>query len=391
MVAGITAARRGLKVCLLEHKNEVGKKILCTGNGKCNLTHAGVCSKDYPDEYGEITAKVFDYFGYEKTIDFFKSIGIFTVEKNDYVYPMSGTALSVRNALSDELKRLKADVFIGADVKRITPGFCVDATVEGKNICFEGKTVIVAAGSCASPVTGSDGSGYRLLEDIGVKIKKPLPALVKFISDDRSCKRASGVRADCSIKLYVNGELKAGDKGELQFTDDGISGIPVFQISRYATLALDEGDEVEVEIDAAPGMTSEELDEYFSYGRKNAEDRSLKNFLGGIMPSKLVSAIADKASISYDKKIRDIGEEKVIEIIQSIKEYRLKIIKTNGFDGAQVCRGGVNLSEINFDTMEHQRIKGLFFAGEIIDIDGPCGGYNLQWAWSSGAVAGMNV
>ena len=391
MVAGITAERRGLNVCLLEHKNEVGKKILNTGNGKCNLTHVGVCPKDYPDEYGEITAKVFEQFGYEKTLDFFKSIGIFTTERNGYVYPMSGTALSVRNALSDELKRLNADVFTGADVKGITPGFCVDAVIEGKKVCFEGEKVILAAGSCASPVTGSDGSGYSLVEKLGVKIRKPLPALVKLISGERSCKRASGVRADCSIKLYVNGELKAGDKGELQFTDDGISGIPVFQISRYAALALDEGKEAEAVIDTAPGMTLEELEEYFFYGRKKSEDRSLKNFLGGIMPSKLVTAVADKTSVSSDKKISDINDEKVREIIHTIKEYRLKIIKTNGFDGAQVCMGGVDLSEIDFDTMEHKRIKGLFFSGEIIDVDGPCGGYNLQWAWSSGAVAGMNV
>ncbi len=391
MTAGIIAARRGLKVCLLEHKNEPGKKLLRTGNGKCNFTHKGVTAEDYPLRYRGITGAVFNKFGYESTISFFKELGVFPSEKNGYVYPMSGTALSVRNALVDELKRLKVDIITDVRIESVDPGFFTKALINGKMTEVESATLLMAAGSCAAPGTGSDGSGYILLEKAGVKIKKPLPALVKLLSDDRTCRRAAGVRTDGIIRLFINGELKCTESGEIQFTDDGISGIPVFQISREAAQALDENKRTETVTDLAPGITVEELKDYFKYGFINAGGRSLKNFLGGIIPGKMVTAVADKASVSADKKVCELSEEKALEIVETIKNYRLIITKTNGFDGAQVCSGGVDLAEIDFETMEHRKIKGLFFSGETVDVDGPCGGYNLQWAWSSGAVAGMNL
>lgn len=391
MMAAVMAARRGLKVCLIEQKNEAGKKILRTGNGKCNLTHKGISPEDYPKVQREITEKVFNSFGYDDTLKFFRETGIFTSEKNGYIYPMSGTALSVRNALVDELKSLKADIFTDTVAKAIQEGFRINISCNGKADETESDSLIMAAGSCAAPVTGSDGSGYKLLEGPGVKVNKPLPALVKLLSDDRTCKRAAGVRLEGIVRLFVDGEFSAQEQGELQFTDDGISGIPVFQISREASAALDEKKRVETEADLAPEMSKDKLYDYFVFGRSNSKDRSLKNFLGGIIPSKMVTAVSDKAGISADRKLSEISEDKCGDLIKALKHYRLLITGTGGFDNAQVCRGGVDLSEINFETMEHMKIKGLFFAGEIVDVDGPCGGYNLQWAWSSGAVAGMNA
>lgn len=388
------AARRGLKVCILEHKSEAGKKILRTGNGKCNITHAGIKADDYPQSCREIVGKVFDSFGYDETVTFFKETGIFPVEKKGCIYPMSGTALSVRNALVDELKSLKAELITGAEVKSIKSeetSFTIKADCDDREEIIKAASLVIATGSCAAPVTGSDGSGYKLLKGLGVKTVKPLPALVKLLSDDRTCKRAAGVRVEGIVRLFIEGELTAEERGELQFTDDGISGIPVFQISREAAPAIYEGKSVETESDLAPDMSAEDLKEYFIYGFEKASDRSIKNFLGGIIPSRMVTAVADKAGVSADRKLSEISKDKCEALINAIKNYRLRITGTGGFDDAQVCRGGVDLSEIDYDTLEHKNFKGLFFCGEIIDVDGPCGGYNLQWAWSSGAVAGMNV
>jgi hypothetical protein len=256
---------------------------------------------------------------------------------------------------------------------------------------FTSQTLILATGSKAAPKTGSDGSGYALALGFGHTIKKPLPALVQLTSDNAQCKAMSGVRSTGSVTLYVDGKETAKDLGEIQYTDYGISGIPVFQISRYAVLAKDKKCSVTAVIDMLPDFSAEELAETMLERLENDGYKDLTTFFSGLLNKKLVLAVLKTLGINPNISAQSAGLKQIKKICFLMKEFSFKITGSRSFESAQVCQGGVKLSEINADTLESNLCPGLFFAGEVLDVDGKCGGYNLQWAWSSGYVAGKNA
>ena len=396
LLAAITAAENGASITILEHMPRVGKKILSTGNGKCNMTNLHMTADCYRSGVAGVPMKVIETFSVEDTIAFFRRLGVLTMDRNGYVYPASGQAQTVLDALRDKADSLGVRTCCDSKVLSIQQK-AGRFTVKTDAQTYSADFVILCAGSMAAKTTGSDGSGYELAKELGHKIKKPLPALVQLKCKGDFFKAIAGVRVDVKVSLYTmdkNGDraaLLAEDKGELQLTDYGISGIPVFQVSRYAAEALDHRKRVLAVIDFMPEMTDDQLFVTLKEQREYLKDRFAGDFINGLFNKKLAALFLKSARIKADQPISEINNKKLAELCQVIKEASFEVTGTNPYDKAQICMGGVDLRDVNHDTMESRLVPGLYFAGEILDVDGICGGYNLQWAWSSAHLAAVSA
>ncbi len=387
LTAAIFAARQGARVLLIEHMDRVGKKILSTGNGRCNLTNLKMEAECYRSNEPGFPMKVIDGFPVEETLSFFEGLGIVFKDRNGYIYPNSDQAASVLDVLREETERLSIDIRLSCSVEELSlkkGSFCI-RTNQGE---FQTERLILSAGSKAAPSTGSDGSGYELAKKLGHHVIKPLPALVQLRCQGNFYKQLAGIRTEARVELRANGRVLASDKGELQLTDYGLSGIPVFQISRYGARALDEGKRVTVLIDFMPSWPQEEC-----FGRLRKRARFLKEkqageFFTGMLNRKLGQVLLKRAGIPAEMKVSELTGKQLERLMLQLKQYEALVMSVNPFANAQVCCGGVDTREIDSSTMESRLKKGLYFTGELLDVDGICGGYNLQFAWSSGAIAG---
>lgn len=392
LMAAIAAAECGAKVTILEHMPRVGKKILSTGNGKCNMTNLRMEADCYRAGKENFPMAVIKKFPISETLAFFRRLGIVTTEKNGYVYPASGQAQTVLDALREKCESLGIEIFCDCEVQKINAPFKNGRFQIGTSQgTFSADFVILAAGSMAAKITGSDGSGYGLAKSLGHRIRKPLPALVQLRCGEPFFKAVSGVRTEARVALYADGQYLCEDTGELQLTDYGISGIPVFQVSRYAAEALDKKREVEAAVDFFPKASEEEFFQILQEQRKFLADRNSEGFLNGIFHKKLAALFLKEAGLFKGRAAGSFSDKELKRLAALIKNFSLTVTATNSFDQAQVCMGGVNLLDVNPDTMESRLVCGLYFAGEILDVDGICGGYNLQWAWSSGRLAGVSA
>jgi len=397
LLAAIIAAESGATVTILEHMPRVGKKILSTGNGKCNMTNLHMTAECYRSGVDGVPMQVIDKFSVSDTIAFFRRLGVLTTDKNGYVYPASGQAQTVLDALRDKAESLGVCTCCDSKVLSINKKKDGRFAVKTESQTYSADFAILCAGSMAAKTTGSDGSGYDLAKNLGHKIKKPLPALVQLRCKGDFFKSIAGVRVDVKVSLYImdkNGErgiLLAEDQGELQLTDYGISGIPVFQVSRYAAEALDHKKRVLAVIDFLPEKTEDELFEILKDQRKYLSDRKTGDFINGLFNKKLAALFLKAARIKLDQSVDGLTNKMLAELCHAIKETTFEVIGTNPYDKAQICMGGVDLKDIDIRTMESKLVPGLYFAGEILDVDGICGGYNLQWAWSSGHLAAVSA
>lgn len=389
LVAAITAARNGADVIVLEHKEKVGKKILATGNGRCNFTNEYMEISRFRGEDVERIDAVLKKFGTKETLHFFDELGVFPKSRNGYYYPKSNQAAAILDVLNMELKRQQVEIVCNSHVTKI------EKTKQFKVISSTGTymadAVILAAGGKASAVLGSDGSGYSLAKMFGHTISPVVPALVQLRGNGTFFKQISGVRADAKISLYVDDKLLGEDTGEVQFTDYGLSGIPVFQISRFAALALYQKKTPKVRIDFFPEFTGEELTLFFEKRICKNGEKKAGEFLVGLLNKKLVPILLRASGVRERTVISEVERERLERLIDKCKGFEIEITETNSFEQAQVCAGGVRLNEIDIETMESLYEKGLYLAGEILDADGICGGYNLQWAWATGYLAGKNA
>lgn len=387
LVAAISAAREGAKVTVFEQKDRVGKKILATGNGRCNLTNLHMEPDCFRGDDLSIVEQTLVQFGYTDTVEFFQELGVILKDRQGYVYPISDQASTILDVLRMEAERLNIQILtehktIG--LKALQAGFQL-STNHGQ---FMSDAVILATGGKAAPALGSDGSGYTLAEMMGHHISPVVPALVQLRGKGNFFKQVSGVRTQARVALYIDGCEVASDTGELQLTDYGISGIPVFQVSRFAAKALYERKKVIAEIDFLPSMDEATFQTFIRerlavHGTKTAEA-----FLIGVFHKKLIGMLLKMADIPFTITANTIKEEKLHRLITLCKHFKVEIEATNGFEQAQVCAGGVLTSEISDRTFESKFTKDLYIIGELLDVDGICGGYNLQWAWSSGYLAG---
>ena len=389
LMAAAAAASKGARVALLEHKDDIGKKILATGNGRCNFTNTDMSVNKFHGSKALIKNGL-SQFNYSDTICFFIELGIPAYDNAGYIYPNSKQAASVVAAFRMELMRLHVDVKTGINITDIKPaddrtGYCIQ-TDKGS---FKSKRLIIACGLTASPKLGSDGSLFRQIEALGHHIQKPLPALCGFSCDGLNFKKITGVRCDATVASVIDGQMTEQNTGELQLADYGISGIPVFQISSLMSRALDKGQMVEVIIDFLPAFSDDELNGYIKDRIITTTDnRSLNEMLNGLLNNKLLLELIHKSGVSPDKKGRLLTDDDCKSLTRSIKHTAVSVKKPRGVEFAQVCAGGIYTKEIDVRTLESKIHPGLYFCGELLDVDGICGGYNLQWAWTSGYIAG---
>lgn len=393
MMAAISAASNGAQVILYERTAKLGKKILSTGNGRCNLTNEFISAECFHGAHPGFAMEVLECFGREETLKFFEQIGIRPVSLNGgYVYPRSLQAAAVSKALTRELERLNVRVICetnGLRIQRCVKGFFIE---HDREKCAVDR-VILACGGQAAPQTGSDGSGYGLAEELGLKVIPPVPALVPLKSSDKVFKDLSGIRILGKVSLLANGKKIASASGELQLCDYGLSGIPVFQISGQAARLLAEKKNVPLaaELNFAEEFTAEELKNYLEGQIKRRQNVRCGDFLVGFLPEKLGLSLFKRIGVSYDLLAGKLSERQKQDLIREMTAFRVPITGTLGFDRAQVCAGGVDTSQIDPTTMEVKAVPGLYVVGELLDIDGICGGYNLQFAWSTGTLAGRSA
>lgn len=393
MMAAIAAASKGGRVTLLEHKERVGKKLLSTGNGRCNFTNTHQEPIFYHSHNALFPWGIIEKFHVQDTISFFLTLGIYSKNRNGYLYPASDQASSVLDVLRTELDRLNVEIQTGVHCTQISPqksGFLVHAKREGISCDLHADKVILCTGSKAAPVTGSDGSGYNLAEQLGHRILPVLPALVQLRCEGKFFKSISGVRVNGGVSIYANEECIVRDSGEIQITEYGISGIPVFQVSRYASQMLYRKKKVEAELDFMPDFTQEQLRAFLDSRIRMRPEKSMDQFLIGMFHKKLAQLWIKMSSIPREKKAEQLTVEERMKLVRLIKCFRVTVTGTNSFEQAQVCCGGVDTDQVDSETLESKLVPGLYFAGEILDVDGICGGYNLQWAWASGHVAGIS-
>ena len=392
MMAAISAAREGARVTILESMDKPAKKLLMTGNGKCNLTNLDFSRPDcYRGGDVHFCRQVLNTFDQHQTMTFFEESGLLLQERGSGIYPLTDQASSVVDRLLLELQKLRVKLKCREKVARMEKK-------EGKWHVFtetwhyEADAVILACGSQAAPVTGSDGSGYVLAQMAGHTIVKPFPALVPLKCRESFVKKLAGLRTKAMVTMNISFPETTvtqtfSEAGELQWTEYGISGIVVFQLSRYAADALQKRAQVRVSVDCLPAVSEEQL---FSMliNKTQEQEESIGDSLIGILPKKLIPVILELCQIK--KASARPEEQQLSQICQTIKHLTLTVTGTRSFDQAQVCGGGVTLSEIDPSTMESRIADNLYLTGELMDADGICGGYNLQWAWSTGYIAGKN-
>ncbi len=389
MTAAIAAARQGAEVTVLEGNDRVGRKLLVTGNGKCNLGNRRLALEQYYTEQPQRLKGFLEQFGTEETAAFFQGIGLLVKEKNGYLYPACEQASAVLDVFRYELAALGIHVACGCKAERLLPGKKGGRIVvkDAKGQSFSFDSVVLACGGKAAPRTGSDGSGFRLAAQAGHSLLPSVPALVQLKCREPYFKAVSGVRADAMIRVWKDGECIAKERGELQLTDYGISGIPVFQLSRQVNYILLEQEEVEVTVDFLPDYGQGEY-EALQAGRKLLQcGRTVEEFFTGMLHKKLMLQFIKLAGLKPGGNVEEAGEAEIKRVYELCREWRLHVIGHNSYDNAQVCAGGVPLDQVT-EELESVRTPGVFFAGEILDVDGKCGGYNLQWAWCSGFLAG---
>lgn len=441
MMAAIEAARAGAIVTLIEKNPQLGKKLATTGNGRCNYTNLDMGDKiggKFRGFHPEFAAPSLDALPPEAVLDWFRAIGVEPRFRGSYVYPNSDQASAVVDALREELHRLSVKVHYNAEVKSVQriekdAGYfmiqCTDAVVKADR-------VILAAGSKAAPKTGSNGDGYFIARKLGHTIVPYVPALCGIRCAGDAFRALAGIRTEAALELVIDGHSVDREAGELQLVDYGISGIPVFQLSRYAAYALQEGKKAAVYINFLPGFTeagavrdskrassASGISTIEVSAAKNAQNpraevsccaakaedpkdlavqlyqqrqerlsgRKMESFFTGLLHQKLGQLLLRMASVRPELPVAELSEKQLRSLASLSVRFKAECVEMNGFLQAQVVAGGVDTTEVDPGTMASRLVPGLYFAGEVLDIDGICGGYNLQWAWASGFVAGRHA
>ncbi|OPX90406.1 NAD(P)/FAD-dependent oxidoreductase [Pelotomaculum sp. PtaB.Bin117] len=393
IMAAIAARHAGAGVTILEKNQRVGKKILATGNGRCNLTNVGLEITNYHGKDPEFAREALSRFNVRKTIDFFEYLGItHKVEDGGKVFPCSEQASSVLDVMRYELDETGVKVICEADVKEIRKNgreFVVNLA-DGRAI--HADRVIIATGGKAAPQLGSNGSGYVLAENFGHKIIKPFPALVQLKLAAKFLKQVKGIKFAGYAEIIVNNRPVAGARGEILFAEYGVSGPPILSLSRKAGEYMQKNQKVHLKLSLIDYLSGRKLEEYLSRRLQTRPEKPLAFSFVGFINKRLAPVVLREAGIAdANKPAGRITAGELGNIVRILKDWRFEITGTTSWLNAQVSAGGVDVAEVNAQTLESKIVSGLYFAGEVLDIDGDCGGFNLQWAWSSGYVAGESA
>ena len=387
MAAAIAAAENpDVQVVLLERQSRLGRKLLATGNGRCNLTNIHASAGSYHGDMPEFASPALKMLGPEATLKRFRGLGLYTVtEDSGRVYPYSDQANSVVDVLRFALEKSNIQVRLGFEVDRIKKteaGFMISCGSE----TLECQRLIIACGGLAGTKLGGSMSGYKLLRSMGHKCTKLRPTLVQLKSGWSGTAALKGVRANCHAAIYQDDRLHSQSTGELQFTEYGLSGPVIFEISRDACQGSGQWRCV---LDFLPEYTEENLAAELC--RRRNSDLPASELLTGILHNRLGRVIVQWAGISQNCPISALSEQECLAVAGAVKEFPVDITEPLGMDSAQVTAGGIVTKDFDPQTMQSRLVSGLYACGEVLDIDGDCGGYNLQWAWSSGFVAGRHA
>ena len=389
LMAAITAKKSGKEVIILERKDRILKKVLITGNGRCNITNVNANISNYFGKNISSVENILNRFTPQDTMDFFNELGIVCNEENrGKVYPLSGQASSVVDALRFEAEKLGIKIETEFYVRKIEKdGFKFKIYSEDKKKIEAGR-VILAAGGQSYPELGSNGSGFELAKELGHSVTKLSPSIVQLKTEKYQVKGLQGIKTDVAVTAYGDNKKICTYDGELLFTDYGISGNVVFNISFVMPLYKN----VEFEIDFMEKFDYNELYEMLKERKRILSHLTMENYFNGMINKKLGQFLSKVSGIEkLSKPVKDLNDSDIRKLCTVLKKYRVKILETTGFKNAQVTAGGVSLDEVNTETLESKIVKGLYFSGEVLDVYGECGGFNLQWAWASGHIAGENT
>lgn len=389
LMAAITAKKSGKEVIILERKDRILKKVLITGNGRCNITNVNANISNYFGKNISSVENILNRFTPHDTMDFFNELGIVCNEENrGKVYPLSGQASSVVDALRFEAEKLGIKIETEFYVRKIEKdGFKFKIYSEDKKKIEAGR-VILAAGGQSYPELGSNGSGFELAKELGHSVTKLSPSIVQLKTEKYQVKGLQGIKTDVAVTAYGDNKKICTYDGELLFTDYGISGNVVFNISFVMPLYKN----VEFEIDFMEKFDYNELYEMLKERKRILSHLTMENYFNGMINKKLGQFLSKVSGIEkLSKPVKDLNDSDIRKLCTVLKKYRVKILETTGFKNAQVTAGGVSLDEVNTETLESKIVKGLYFSGEVLDVYGECGGFNLQWAWASGHIAGENA
>lgn len=387
MAAALAAAENPeAQVILLERQSRVGRKLQATGNGRCNLTNLHAAQGGYHGEDPAFARFALERFAPEKTLDWFYQLGLFTLaEPSGRVYPYSDQANSVVDVLRFALDKPNIQVKLGFEVNRVrkTPeGFLVESREEGLVV----QRLIAACGGLAGTKLGGGMSGYQLLRALGHRCTKLRPALVQIRSSWKALPGLKGVRANCRARILHDGRLYREGAGELQFTEYGLSGPVIFEISR--DVCREPGEWI-CRLDLLPQSDQQTLTEALI--RRKSTALPAGELLTGILHNRLGRVIVQEAGIGLNRPIAQLSHRELGQAAELVKGLDVSLTESMGMDAAQVTAGGIRTEEFDETTMQSKLVPGLYACGEVLDIDGDCGGYNLQWAWSSGLLAGSHA
>lgn len=396
LCAAINAKKKKNKILIIEHKSKPGKKILSTGNGKCNLSNVycknDMLSKNPEGIFPYFTSGKIDFitnalekFDIDSTIDFFNELGVLHENMSGYIYPRSQQASTICDCLVNRCKMLDVDIITDyepVNIEKKGSLFNIDNTYYSKNL-------LIATGGMAAPRTGSDGSGYKIAKKFGHSIIDPRPSLCGIKCKDKFLNELSGVRNDAMLSLYDSkGRLIISSKGNLQYASYGLSGIPAFQISSELGRVLKYDKNPIIKIDNLPELNTKQIKNFIDKKNNAIWEKSSQDKLPYILNKKICNVLEKEIHKKYNNG-KDISlSDKAMPFIKGLTFHPYDL---NSFDESQVTAGGVSTSEIYSDSMKSKLVDGLYFSGEIIDVNGICGGYNLQWAWSTGYIAALDI
>lgn len=389
-VSGIVSAIKSFngrnRITILERNDKCLKKLLLTGNGRCNYFNDDTSISNYHSMREDLLDKVINSNNMSRVLDFYDELGIIPKIKNGYYYPFSNQASTVRDTLMFEVMKLGISIkynYLVEKIERSNNKFIINDSI----VCDK---VIIATGSCSYPKTGSDGMGYDFLRKFGHNIIKPLPALVQLNSDFKYCRELSGIRSDVILSLYEDDEFISSSVGEVQLTDYGISGICTFNLSHFVTRGLDVGKKEVIRVNFLPFIKDNYMEWFNTYSNKH-NDKNIYMLLCNILNYKLVKVILKVCSIDNETYYNELDYNSRSLLIDNLTNFKFNIVSTKDFNFSQVCNGGVSLDEVNLSTFESLIVDGLYITGEVLDINGNCGGYNLICAVISGILVGDDL
>jgi len=378
LVAAISAARRGRSVVVCDRLDTAAKKLLASGAGRCNLCNDRLSASEYNPESRELVGSVFARFGREELLEFLKSLGLYVYSQQGRVFPITNQSSSMLAVLLRELKRLNIPLELGFEVADIASGGKGFSLVSRQKKTIRCDSLVIAAGGKSYPALGSNGSCYGFARQFGHRVIDPVPSVVPLEVKDPRCHILQGQKIFVCARAVINGTIQSQAEGELLFTKYGLSGTAILDISREISIALNRHGEKDVRasVDFVPYMQTEALEAELT--RRIRADWETGGLLDGILPNKFNRAFADT-----------LAGRVPISIARALKDIRFAIRATRGWNEAEFTAGGVEVTGVRQATLESKHAKGLYFCGEILDVEGRRGGYNLAWAFCSGFVAGL--